>query len=109
MPPASAAELAGLRAIACDSVIAPEADGLAAWRYRVPAHAALSGRDPRASRGQTWLVTAGDVARDGTSLPARSGLFVFPDDGALTIQAGAGGAELLCLQYPTLASEVRQQ
>ena len=102
MPPASAAELAGLGAVACDAVIAPEADGLAAWRWRVPPHAALTGHDPRASRGQTWLVTAGAIVRDGAALPRHACLFVFPGDSALTAHAGPDGAEVLCLQYPTL-------
>ncbi|MEJ0070093.1 MAG: hypothetical protein WDO24_16760 [Pseudomonadota bacterium] len=104
-PTLSAAELAGCGAVACDSLIALEEDGLAAWRYRMPPHAGITGPDPRSSRGQTWLVVGGSLAppredSGAAPLPAPSCLFVFPDDAPLAIVAGAEGAELLCLQYP---------
>lgn len=101
-PPASADELARLAATACETIIAPEADGLAAWRYRVPPGATLTGVDPRQGRGQTWLVVAGAIVRNTETLGAHSCLFVFPDDDALAVRAGDGGAEVLCMQYPAL-------
>jgi hypothetical protein len=101
-PTLSPDALARCTAIACDALIPPEDDGLAAWRYRLPPHARLTGPDPRASRGQTWLVVGGAAApRDTAELPAPACLFVFPHEAPLAIAAGALGAELLCLQYPT--------
>ncbi len=100
-PVATPTELASLSGLACEAVIPVEPDGLAAWRYRVPPDGSLIGFDPRHGRGQMWVVIAGDVVRGGAALSTRSCLFVFPDDDALALHAGAGGAELLCLQYPT--------
>jgi hypothetical protein len=95
------AALARGTAIACDVLIAPVEDGLAAWRYRVPPRADIVGPDPRRSGGQMWLVVGGALApADAEMLTAPSCLFVFPHDAALATTAGAGGAELLCLQYP---------
>ncbi|MGH7043965.1 MAG: hypothetical protein ACREFY_17820, partial [Acetobacteraceae bacterium] len=45
-------------------ILIEEPDGLAAWRYRLPAGAALSGPDPGAGAGQYWLVLAGGLRRD---------------------------------------------
>jgi len=36
-------------------------------------------------------------------LPPNSCVFVGPDDAALAMTAGDGGAETLCLQFPALA------
>jgi len=95
------AALARCDASACDVLIAPAPDGLAAWRYRVPPRASITGPPPQSSRGQMWLVVGGALTRpDAPTLPARSCLFVFPTDPALAVTAGPGGAELLCLQYP---------
>jgi hypothetical protein len=100
--PASADELARLTAPICEAVIAPEADGLAAWRHRVPPGATLIGADPRQGRGQTWLVVAGAIVCGAETLGSRSCLFVHPDDDALRVSAGPHGAEVLCMQYPLL-------
>ncbi len=100
-PPA----LRGLTAVACDEVLRAEPDGLGAWRYRAPPGAPVAGVDPRQGRGQMWLVTAGSATRDGAALPARTCLFVFPDDRAMQLRAGPDGAELLCLQYPRRVTE----
>jgi hypothetical protein len=100
-PTLSPDALARCATVACDDLIALESDGLAAWRYRVPPHAAVTGPNPNASRGQTWLVVGGSaVPRGDASLSAPTCLFVYPHETPLAIAAGALGAELLCLQYP---------
>jgi hypothetical protein len=104
MPVASARELASLPTASGTTVIDPAPDGMASWRYRLPAGASISGPDPRAGGGQFWIVLSGCAAAAGAAfLPANSCIFVAPDDGALTMMAGEGGAEALCLQFPLLA------
>jgi len=99
-PAAGAAELAALAGSVREVVLPLEADGLGAWRHRLPPGAALTGQDPASGRGQTWLVLAGGARRGEEALGTFSCLFVFPDDPPLTLQAGPEGAELLCMQYP---------
>ena len=104
MPVAAPTELARADRLACDSVIAQTSDGMATWRYRLPPGASLSGPDPRQGGGQFWIVLSGSASAGGAAdLPPNSCLFVAPDDGALAMIAGDGGAEALCLQFPVLA------
>ena len=64
----------------------------------------VTGPDPRAGGGQFWIVLSGSASAGGAALlPPNSCVFVAPDDGALTVIAGDGGAETLCLQFPVLA------
>jgi hypothetical protein len=101
IPPLSAAELAALEQVEAEPVIAATPDGAGTWRYTVPAGGSVSGPDPAAGGGQFWLVTAGSasVARDAL-LPVQSCIFVGPEDGAASLEAGPGGADLLCMQFP---------
>jgi hypothetical protein len=75
-------------------------DGLAAWRYRLPPGAGLTGPDPAAGRGQTWLVLAGGATQGEETLGTFSCLFVYPGDAPLALRADHQGAEVLCMQYP---------
>lgn len=80
------------------------ADGMAAWRFRLPAAAAAMGPDPGNGGGQFWLVLAGTACCAGSApLQAESCVFVGPTDVPLSATAGAGGAEVLCVQFPRLA------
>ena len=64
----------------------------------------MTGPDPGTGGGQFWIVLSGSAsARGAALLPPNSCVFVGPDDGALTVTAGNGGAETLCLQFPVLA------
>jgi hypothetical protein len=104
MPVAAADLLARTDRITCLPVIAQTADGMATWRYRLPAGASVSGPDPGEGGGQFWVVLSGSAAPgEAALLPPNSCIFVAPDDGALTLTAGNGGAEALCLQFPVLA------
>ncbi len=104
LPALSETELAGLAEPAALEVLPQEADGVGAWRYRLPAGASVRGPDPSTGGGQFWLVLAGRLSADGsTPLPANSCVFVAPDAGALSAVAGEGGAEALCMQFPAAA------
>jgi hypothetical protein len=79
-------------------------DGLATWRYRLPAGTTVSGPDPREGGGQFWIVLSGAASAGGSPLlPPNSCIFVGPDDGSLLVTAGDAGAETMCLQFPVLA------
>jgi hypothetical protein len=104
MPAASTTELAYTGAWSCITVIEPTRDGMATWRYRLPPGARVRGPDPGVGGGQFWIVLSGSAsAGEAAFLPPNSCVFVAPDDGALTVVAGNGGAEALCLQFPVLA------
>jgi hypothetical protein len=106
MPAVSSAELARIGRIASLPVIEQGGDGMATWRYRLPADAAFIGPDPSEGGGQFWIVLAGSVSTGGSALlPINSCLFVAPDDAALATTAGSDGAEMLCLQFPVLARQ----
>jgi hypothetical protein len=80
------------------------ADGMASWRFRLPAAAIATGPDPGNGGGQFWLVLAGNASCAGSALlPPESCVFVGPEDTALSATAGPSGAELLCVQFPLLA------
>ena len=49
------------------------------------------------------MLSGSASAGGAADLPPNSCLFVAPDDGALAMIAGDGGAEALCLQFPVLA------
>lgn len=95
------AELQGLAATQSDVVLEQNADGMGAWRHRLPAGAAQRGPDPAAGGGQFWIVTAGAaLLDDGAVMSSLSTIFVAPDDPPLHVVAGANGLEVLVLQYP---------
>jgi len=104
MPAASAGELAQTDRLSSMAVLEQRPDGLATWRYRLPLGARVTGPDPSDGGGQFWILLSGSASAAGsTLLPPNSCLFVAPEDGCLTMTAGAGGAEALCLQFPRLA------
>jgi len=81
-------------------LLGPEADGLAAWHYRLAPGERLVGAAPGDGQGQYWLVVEGSVARDETTLGPLSCAFVYPDDAAFRATAGGDGACLLAMQFP---------
>jgi len=97
----SDAALAALTEVTCQPVLGPGPDGLATWHCKLPPSAELRGPDPATGGGQFWVVLAGSLATDGSApLPPQSCAFVAPNEVAPSVQAGAGGAEALCLQFP---------
>lgn len=104
-PPVEAAALANTRETGCRAVIPPAEDGVGAWRYTLAPGGRITGPDPATGAGQYWLVLRGTLEQPGNApeaapLPARSLLFVAPDDAALAPIAGPGGAEIVALQFP---------
>lgn len=87
------------QATACHAVLEAESDGLAVWRWRLPEGARLDGPDPAEGRGQFWLVLGGTLSR-GEALGPRSCVFVGPDEPDLVATAGAGGLDVLVMQFP---------
>ena len=81
-------------------LLGPDADGLAAWHYRLAPGESLAGAAPTEGQGQYWLVAEGSVARGGTTLGPLSCAFVHPDDRAFAVTAGENGAGLLAMQFP---------
>ncbi len=83
-----------------ETVLGPEPDGLAAWRWRLSNGARLDGPDPAGGRGQFWLVLDGALERDGELFGRHSCVFVGPDEPGLAAAAGAGGLDVLAVQFP---------
>ena len=75
-------------------------DGLGTKHYDLAADEAVTGTDPASGLGQFWVILAGTLRRDGTVLPARSCVFVYPYEPAFGAIAGADGARVLSVQYP---------
>lgn len=85
---------------AITEMVLSEPDGLAILMLRLPPHGRLTAPDPSRGAGQSLLVTGGGIHHAGQVLGRMSALFVPPDEAAFIAQAGAGGAEILLLQYP---------
>lgn len=84
----------------CESCLPPSDDGLAALRYVLPAGARATGPDPAGGNGQYWVVIGGSLLHEGDELPARTCVFLSPDETALTAVAGSRGLDILALQFP---------
>lgn len=67
--------------------------------WRLPAGGSFTTPDPAAGGGQFWVPLRGSVVHTGREYPARSTIYVGPRDGAIEIRAGAGGAEVVGVQY----------
>ena len=103
--PLSTAALAALAEASCAPILGPNEDGLASWHVKLPPEHSLTGPDPATGAGQFWIVLAGTLAVNGAPpLSPESCAFVAPRDVPLSVQAGAGGAEALCLQFPIHAT-----
>ncbi len=83
-----------------ETLLGPDADGMAAWRYHLAPGQTVTGPDPASGRGQYWVVVGGEMVRDKEVLPIRSCVFVYPDDTAFSAAAGPGGLEVVAMQFP---------
>jgi len=84
-----------------ETLLGPEPDGMAAWRYTLAAGEPVVGSSPSVGRGQYWVVTKGSMTRDENSLPMMSCAFVFPDDAPFRAFAGPDGLEVVAMQFPS--------
>lgn len=98
IPPASAAELAGLEAVVVDDLVADQPDGVAVRRIRMPPGQASVALDPSLGWGQFSIVIAGSLEHDGRALVRWESLFASPDEPAPVLRAGPEGADVLCLR-----------
>jgi hypothetical protein len=88
-------------ATSCTTLLAPEADGLAAWAYALAPGASVTGPDPRSGRGQYWVGVRGAGTVAGAAMDRWSCTFCSADEPAQSAVAGPDGLELLVLQFPT--------
>jgi hypothetical protein len=75
-------------------------DGFCARRMRLGAGETEVGPDPAGGAGQFWLVLSGGLVDDRATMPARSCVFVYPDEVAFVATAGGDGADVLVMQFP---------
>jgi hypothetical protein len=101
--PAAPADLAALAEPSLEVVLRLEDDGLGGWRHRVPPGRSFTGPEPSRGGGQYWIVLAGSDVSDAVPLLPLACLFVAPGDPARVATAGAGGLEVLVLQFPVTA------
>lgn len=84
----------------CDTVLALEDDGLAAWFLRLGPGMHTQAPEPAHGGGQYLLVAAGTLLHDGLTLPRLSCMYVSADTASWTLHSGADGLEALILQFP---------
>lgn len=97
------AQLNALAAPAQETLIEPEAGGLAAWIIRLPPNTSASAPPPHAmGAGRFYVVTQGTLRANGEELPRLSTLFASPDD-SLDLISGSSGLEVVIVQYPAEA------
>ena len=88
-----------------ETLIEPDAQGLAAWTVSLPAHACVpdpGGEVPHG--GRFYVVTRGSLVHGGEPLPGLAVIWVGAQD-LFEPQAGAQGAELVVVQFPLAAQQ----
>jgi hypothetical protein len=98
--PATPDQLAAMASPAFQSLHEAESDGLAVWRYRIPAGQAVDAPDPKTGAGQYWLVLAGELSLGNEVLTPLSCLFLDSGEAPIELLAAASGVEMLGLQFP---------
>ena len=98
MAPAEPAALARLLSVETEDLIDMQPDGIAARVLRLPPDGEASGIEPSSGGGQFYIVLGGELLHGGKTLQHWESLFVSSDEQAVSIQAGRGGLEVLCLQ-----------
>jgi hypothetical protein len=100
IPLTSGSELAALRAPVIETIFEREADGMAAWLYRLGPDTQTVTPDPAGTGGQYLIVAAGALGLAGKTYDKWSTLFVTDEEPAPAISATAAGLDLLVLQFP---------
>lgn len=86
--------------VAVETIFAPEADGLAAWMWRLPPGASATLPAPAEGGGQYLIVASGTLAEGGRTLHTLSTVYVTSEETAYAARAGDDGLDLLVLQFP---------
>jgi hypothetical protein len=87
----------------CETLIAPDDEGLAAWLLRLPADGKSVAPPERSSGGRFHVVVGGTLLMDAGELEPPACIWRDAGDPPLPLHAGAGGLALLVLQYPAAA------
>jgi hypothetical protein len=85
-----------------ETVLPAEADGLAAWVWRMGPGATATLPPPAESGGQYLIVAAGTLIEGDHALDLWSTVFLSPDEPTFTARAGEDGLDLLVLQFPRI-------
>ena len=80
--------------------IMPAEHGLCARHHVLAPKECVTGPKPSTGAGQFWLVLSGNLLCEDRQLPARSCVFVEPNEPAFTAVAGSMGLSVLTMQYP---------
>ena len=83
-----------------DTMIEPQADGLAAWMAHIPAEATLDAPVHAGGLGRYYLVAAGMLVVRDKSLSPLSLAWASGKDEMLPLQAAAEGASVIVMQFP---------
>jgi hypothetical protein len=100
LPLSDAETLTARSDTAVETLVEPEQDGLASWFVRVAPNGMAHAPRTAAGGGQYALVAGGALLHEGRAFPRLSLAYVSADEGALPIQAGPEGVELLLMQFP---------
>lgn len=92
------AEPVGKAGPATEEIIAPRADGVAAWMLRVPSGARMA-PPAHPGGGRFYIVIDGELHVGAERLPKLGAAFVSADETAFDLQAGTAGVQALALQY----------
>jgi hypothetical protein len=82
-----------------EETVLDKSDGLAIWSYRIPPQKVFSGPPAYTGKGQWWVLLSGESRVGDLVLPQHSCIFVYPDEGAPELCAGAKGAEIVIVQF----------
>lgn len=88
------------RGAATETLLEPEADGLACFVTHVGAGMAGTLPDPSAGGGQYHIVIAGTCRHEGKEMRRKSVFYVSADEAPLRVTGGPEGIEILTLQFP---------
>lgn len=100
-PPISdEAQLRARESVAVEELIAPLADGVAAWIMRVPPNTSAPAPVHGSSAGRFYVVAGGEMLIGGKVHPKLAVAWVSADEEPFQVQSSAAGLEVLALQYP---------
>ena len=89
-------------AVERETIMPEEADGLAAWLWRLGPGGSARLPEPALGGGQYLIVAAGTLIAHDQALDRLSTVYLTPEEAAYDATAGADGLDLLVLQFPKL-------